>query len=173
MGYYVRAFCTAPQVPDLASIQAWLRGHNSSAIIDEANHSVEAAHAGEMWPPILDLATSEWEQVAIAYRSGKLPILAECNRNDGSDDCVARDEIAEFVEFIGKPGLSAAERQVLQHLAATRYIIACQLPTSDIEEDGYATNDLFLEFFVENCGGIIQADGEGFYRHSKLIVPIK
>jgi hypothetical protein len=173
MGYYIRAFCKASKVPDLASIQAWLRAYNSTAVIDEPDHAIDAARSDEMKQPILNLATTDWEQIAVVYRAGKLPILAECNRNDDSDDCLANEEIAEFVEFIGKPGLSVAKRKVLQHLAATTFIIACQLPTSDIDEIGYEINSLFLRFFVDNCDGMIQADGEGFYRGNKVIVPLE
>ena len=173
MGYYVRAFCTNPKVPDLTSIQAWLRQRQSAAIIDDPNHAVEAAQAGESRPSVLDLATSDWEQVAIAYRAGKLPILAECNRDDGTDESLMREEIAEFVEFIGEPGRSAARQRVLEHLVATRFVISCQLPTSDIEDDGLDANGDFLSFFVEHCGGMIQADGEGFYDGDEVIVPLK
>ena len=173
MGYYVRAFCTNPKVPDLASIQTWLRERESVAIIDEPNHAVESAQAGEARSPILDLATSDWEQVAIAYRTGKLPILAECNRGDSTDESLMREEVAEFMEFVGEPGRSAAKQRVLEHLAATKFVIACQLPTSDLEDDGYDANGDFLSFFVEHCGGMIQADGEGFYDGDRVIVPLK
>jgi hypothetical protein len=61
----------------------------------------------------------------------------------------------------------------LEHLAATAFVIACQLPSSDIEDDGYNVNGHFLTFFVEHCGGMIQADGEGFYEGDKLILLLK
>jgi hypothetical protein len=51
MGYYVRAFCTAPKVPDLATIQIWLRERGSAAVIDDPDHAVEAAQAGVSKPP--------------------------------------------------------------------------------------------------------------------------
>jgi hypothetical protein len=38
------------------------------------------------------------------------------------------------------------------HLAATTFVIACQLPTSDIDDDGYNAISHFLTFFVEHCG---------------------
>jgi hypothetical protein len=47
MGYYVRAFCTNPKVPHLATIQTWLREREYAAVIDDSNHAVEAAKAGE------------------------------------------------------------------------------------------------------------------------------
>jgi hypothetical protein len=172
MGYYVRAFCSNSKIPNLADIQAWLRERGSNAVLDETNHAVESARAGELKPSILDLNAPNWEQIAIAYRAGKLPILVECNRDDGSGECLMREEVAEFVELV-KDYHSVATQLVLKHLAATKFIIACQLPTSDIEDDGYDANGEFLSFFVERCGGMIQADGEGFYDKNKVVVPLK
>ena len=47
MGYYLRAFCLGPQVPELEEIQTWLREHGSAAVLDDPNHAVEQAHDGE------------------------------------------------------------------------------------------------------------------------------
>jgi hypothetical protein len=169
MNYYVRVFCTNVEVPDLASIQTWLRESGSVAVIDEPDHAIEAAEAGESRKPILDLATSEWEQVAVAYRAEKLPILAECHRDDG----LMRKEIARFQELIGESQGSPSRRHIWQHLAATRFMIICQLPSSDMEEDGFDANSEFVLYFVEHCGGVVQADGEGFYSGARMIVPLK
>jgi hypothetical protein len=173
MGYYVRAFCTGQQVPQLATIQHWLRKHGSAAVLDDPNHAVEMTHAGGSGGPILDLHTSDWEQVAVAYKSGKLPILVECNRDDGTHESLLHQEISEFVDLIANADPIAAGETVLRHLEATRFIVACQLPTSDIDDDGYEANGRFLAFFVERCGGIIQADGEGFYQGGDLILPLE
>jgi len=173
MNYYVRVFCTSTEIPDLASIQGWLRESGSAALIDEPDHAIEAAEAGEPGKPILELATSEWDQVAIVYRAGKLPILAECHRDVGTDECLMRKEIARFQVLIGEPEGSTSRRHILQHLAATRFIIICQLPSSDMEEDGFDANSEFVLYFVEHSGGMVQADGEGFYSGSRMIVPLK
>ena len=173
MGYYVRAFCTASKVPDLAAIQSWLRERGSAAVIDGPDRAVEAAQQGVSKPPVLELQSSDWEQVAVVYRTGKLPILAECNRDDGTDTSLLRQELEEFIELIAEPGLSEPKKQVLEHLRSTKFIIACQLPTSDIEDDGYDANGDFLTYFVEQCGGMIQADGEGFYEGAEVIVKLR
>jgi hypothetical protein len=34
---------------------------------------------------------------------------------------------------------------------------------NDISDDGYDFNGWILEFFQENCNGIVQIDGQGFY----------
>jgi hypothetical protein len=160
MGYYVRAFCISDNVPAISVIFEWLEQRGRHLELDK-----EMIAADEK--------SNKWEQVAVVYKKGKLPILAECNRGDGSPDCLMREEIGEFLEFVGSPGLSLARRKVINHLKKTKYIIACQLPTSDIDDDGYDANWDFLTYFVENCSGIIQADGEGFYEGNKLIVELK
>jgi len=160
MGYYVRAFCTSETIPTIANVLGWLEKRGRRLELDKGMSAV-------------DEDSIEWEQLALVYRRGKLPILAECNRDDGSPESLMQQEIGEFLDSIGRPGPSLAKQRVISHLKKTRYIIACQLPTSDIDDDGYDSNADFLNYFVENCGGMIQADGEGFYEGSKLIVRLK
>jgi hypothetical protein len=62
---------------------------------------------------------------------------------------------------------------VIVHLNSTRFIVACQLPSTDIDDDGFDANGEFLNYFVERCGGMIQADGEGFYEGHEVVVPLK
>lgn len=173
MGYYVRVFCKSSQVPTLASIQNWLQELQSSAVLDDYDHAHDGYESGSAEPPTLDLETSAWEQIALVYRAGKLPIIVECNRDDGTDESLMREEVEEFVELIGEPGKSAAKRKVLAHLAATKFVVACQLPSSDIEDDGYDANSEFLDYFLTHCEGLIQADGEGFYDGEDIIVELE
>ena len=46
--------------------------------------------------------------------------------------------------------------------------MAAQLPTSDIDDDGYDANGWVMRFFLDDHDGMIQADGEGFYDRDKL-----
>jgi hypothetical protein len=159
MGYYVRAFCTVTKVPPIGSVLQWLDQRSKHLELDQQMVKV-------------DSISPEWDQAAVVYKKGKLPILVECNRDTGTEDSLLKEEISEFLELIGNPGLSLSKRQVISHLNKTRYVVACQLPTSDIDDDGYDANAEFLNYFVENCGGLIQADGEGFYNRKKLIVKL-
>jgi len=173
MGYYVRVFCTAPDVPRLRSIQDWLHDQESTAVIDEPNHAIAAAAAGELRPPILNLSNSNWEQIAISYKLGKPPILAECDRDDGTPDSTIREELEEFVQQLAEVEHSSARQRVLDHLAATKFVVVCQLPVSSIDDDGYEANGDFLTYFVEHCGGMVQADAEGFYDGEELLVELE
>jgi hypothetical protein len=154
MGYYVRAFCKAAVTPSLAAIKAWLHERAPDVRFTE----------------VADLQATDWTEVDLVYKSDRQPIIVECNR-DGDPDSLVREEAAEFSEKIGKPGRSASKRRVLDHLAATKVIVACRL-LSDIDDDGYEANYQFLSYFVAHCDGMIQADGEGFYDGDEIIVEV-
>ena len=79
----------------------------------------------------------------------------------------------EFIDLIGEAAESLTCEKVIGHLRATRFVVACQLPTTDIDDDGFEANYQFLNYFVQHHGGLIQADGEGFYEGSDLIVPVE
>jgi hypothetical protein len=138
MGYYVRAFCTATKPPTIRTV---LDALTSWGVV----LTPEADYAG---PDVLDAV--DWEQFGLLYKPGKSGILVECNRHDGTEDCLAAAEVTEFVEMIGPPGRSEAKRSVIEHLKATRFIIVCQLPSSDIDDDGFEANDAFLTYFEKN-----------------------
>src|SRR5437868_2624045 len=62
MGYYVRAFCTSPDVPPLRNVFAWVRANGYEVSLDEEYESV-------------DLDSPNWTDAAIHYKEGKSPIL--------------------------------------------------------------------------------------------------
>ncbi len=155
MGYYIRAFCIGEQTPSLAVIQAWLRTRAPNVQFDNATN----------------LDTPGWTELELAYKPGKQPIIVECNRVNEPDSLV-REEAKEFSEIIGEPGNSTNKRQVLDHLAATNFIVTCRF-LSDMDDDGYEANYQFLSYFVEHCGGMIQADREGFYCGEEIILEVR
>ncbi|MFC2140831.1 hypothetical protein ACFLQP_00860 [Acidobacteriota bacterium] len=155
MGYYVRTFCKTENI------------HPLKEAIDYA----KAKGANLKVPEETDIESIPWKEAELHYKEGKGPIIVECNIDDGSDDCLVKQECQEFIEEIGSPGISFSKRKVISHLKQTKFIITCQL-LSDIDDDGYDANGEFLRFFMENCDGIIQADGEGFYKGNKLIVKL-
>jgi hypothetical protein len=40
-------------------------------------------------------------------------------------------------------------------------------------DEGYNANGDFLTYFVEHCGAMIQADGEGFYEGHNVILALE
>ena len=61
---------------------------------------------------------------------------------------------------------------MLDHLQQSKAVVAAQL-LGDIDDDAYTAAGTFLAYFVEHCGGLIQADGEGFYEGDRLIVELE
>lgn len=118
------------------------------------------------------LDDNKWEQVDIAYKDHKVPISLEVSRDDGDDPSLLREEIEEFMEALEEVRNSRNRRRVEEHLRGTRFIVAARVPTFDIDEDGYTALGLVLNYFVDNNGGIIQADGEDFYKGRKVIVKL-
>lgn len=161
MGYYIRAFCTARKPPTIRSV---LRALFATGVQLKPEDDFDN-------PETLD--SHDWQQFAFLYKPGRLGILVECNRHDGSHGCLAAKEIEEFIDLIGSSERSAPKRKVTDHLKATQFIIACQLPSTDIDDDGFDANGEFLNYFVHHCGGMVQADGEGFYDGHEVIVSIK
>jgi len=114
--------------------------------------------------------------ILIVSKDGGAPkevTLEELSRNAGRGKNLIADEVAEFKELLEEIKNSPAKRQVIGHLNQTRFIVACRLPTSDIDDDGYDVNGDFLGYFVDHCEGMIQADGEGFYQGSKVLLAVE
>ena len=101
------------------------------------------------------------------YKPERSPIVAEANTDD-----LAREEIDEFVESLDGMDESPEKQKVLEHLRGTKAVLAVQL-LGDIDDDGYTAAGAFLAYFVEQRGGLIQADDEGFYERERLIIELK
>ena len=56
--------------------------------------------------------------------------------------------------------------------ASSRAVVGAQL-LDDIDDDRYYAVATFLTYFVEYCGAMIQADGEGFYEGDRVLVEFK
>lgn len=157
MPYHVRAFCTSDAVP---TIRATIDGLRAEGV--EARADVDD-------PAELD--SPDWTGFELTYKPGKRPIPVDCDRNTG-DDSLAAQEVLEFLAELEDFEDSPARRKVSEHLKSTRFIVCCQL-LSDIDDDGYDANVLFLRYFVAHCGGLIYADLEGFYEGDDLLLPMR
>lgn len=158
MGYYVRAFCLARNAPTLAEMLQWLAEREVKLSLEDQRDRDQAQ-------------SPQWHNAALTFEQGKPPILIECDRNDG-DNSLARQEIQAFLDKIGAPGRSTAKRRVAAHLKGTKFIIACKLPVEEMDERAWDANGQVLTFLVERCEALIQADREGFYERSNLILPL-
>lgn len=150
MGYYLRAFCTSADIPPLRTIFDWA---------EKQGVRLEA--------PETDVDATGWEQAEVIYQPERSPIVAETNTGE-----LLHEEVEEFVDFLEDVDDSPEKQKVLDHLEQSKAVVAAQL-LGDIDDDGYTAAGEFLTYFVEHCGGLIQADGEGFYEGDKLIVEVE
>jgi hypothetical protein len=156
VGYYLRAFCTSEDLPPLGRAFAWAAARGVP---------LELEH--EPVPGALDSA--RWRWAAIRYQHGKRPLVDDVGRAAGNG--LPFEEVEEFIELLTEVDESADKGRVLAHLRNSRAVVSAQL-FSDIDDDGYDAVGVFLGFFVEQYGGMIHADLEGFYEGDRLIVQL-
>jgi hypothetical protein len=151
MAYWMRVFCTEGAPPPLEDVFAWTAARGQHLRLREG-----AEHLPD-----------SWSHAAIEYRDGKLPFLTEIT---WVEDLQGRKEVEEFIELIAETADSPERQRALEHLKRTRFILANEIPTSDFDDQGFDAVGEFMRFFVDRNGGMIQADGEGFYEGDQLVV---
>jgi hypothetical protein len=159
MGYYVRAFCTASNPPPLQVVLDALAARGVE--ISAAEASVE------------DLRDPHWDEAPLAFGPGRRPALVTCDRETGAHN-VLREEVQQFVEFLHDSPPSPERKRVVDHLRATKSIIACRMPEAAADDDdgGCQACRAFLSHFVAHCGGMVQIDGRGFYDGDRLLLAV-
>ena len=194
VSYYVRCFCANATVPTLQAVLTSLVKRypglriESPADLNSPDWKEAQMHYKESKPPIdvevnrssdsakkIEGALGQ-KRIVIVSKGGGAPkemTLEELSRNAGRGRNPTLDEVTEFKELLEEIKNSPAKRQVISHLNRTRFIVACRLPTTDIDDDGYDVNGDFLGYFVDHCEGMIQADGEGFYRGAEVLLAVE
>jgi hypothetical protein len=150
MGYYLRAFCTSSDLPALRTVFEWAMGHGV-----------------DLEAPSADLDADGWQQAQIVYKPDKQPFVAEADTED-----LVREEVEEFVDLLEDVNDASEKKKVLDHLQQSKAVVATQL-LNDVDDDGFTAAGTFLTYFVTHCGGLIQADGEGFYEGDRLIPEVE
>jgi hypothetical protein len=156
MGSYIRAFCVGEEVPPITKVVQWL-GTRGVVVKVENGDPMKMQSRG-------------WEQVSLVYKEGKLPIIAKCTRMDAKGNGPANEELKGFLERVGAVVKNKVKKKVVDHLKATRFIVGLRLPKGDMDDAGWDANGQILTYFLDHCGALIQADGEGFYEGAKLIL---
>ena len=152
MSYYIRAFCRTDRSPAFSGLQKYM-----------SDKSPHYRLEGEV-----DDNNSYWTDFILHYKEGKLPILVEINWCE-DDSSLGKEELEGFLEAIGSPGFSLRKRKVINHLKQTKYIICCQIPISDVDDDGFFATQQLMRFFVANYQGLIHVENEGFYARNHTI----
>ncbi|WP_163192517.1 hypothetical protein [Clostridium thermarum] len=161
MGDYLRVFCTKEDVPTINEIFKWTKLQGYNLRVDKSYVEVDPA--------------KPWEEVAVIGEDGNRVFIAEVNRDGNEEESLMREEVNEFMELIKELEDVPAENlaKVRKHLNHTKYVVAVQITGDDLGEEGDNAVSIFLQYFVVNCGGMVQEDGEGFYEGNKIIVEME
>jgi hypothetical protein len=156
---YCRVFCARENSPPLRLLLDFLKSKGQLPLIPK------------MDPAALD--DWAWVQVSLGYHRERKPIQVFCVRDRGSYQDIFEKERTEFLQRLSVYDDIEAEL-VREQVTRARFIVTNRYSKSDISEDGYDFNGWILEFFQENCNGIVQMDGQGFFSpKGDLIVEIQ
>ena len=150
--YFVRVFCTAGDVPPPIDLVDWLEARELRVRLNNS----EAQNA--KW--------RSWSHLELVYQKDRSPIPATCTRGEE-----AQREAERFIEQIGPVGASKVKKRVVEMLKKTRFIVTFQHPV-DMDDVGYDVSGQLLTYFDENNAALIEADREGFYERSKLVLKV-
>ena len=156
---YSRIFCQRKDPPPLRLLLDFLKSKSQVPLIPN------------MAPETLD--EYSWVQVALGYHREKKPVQVFCIRNIGTYQDVFEQEQTGFSGQLSAFGDVEADL-AKEFVVRANFIIATRILKNDISEEGYDFNGWILEFFQENCTGIVQIDGQGFFSpKGELIVDMQ
>lgn len=146
---YSRVFCQKENSPPLRLLIDFLKARGQTPIVP---------------PDIDDAALDEWAwvRISLGYHRDRQPIQLFCVRNRGSYQDVFEQEQKQFVDLlIAYEDIEATLAQ--EYVTRSQFILTTRFSKSDITDEGYDFNGWILEFYQEQCNGIVQIDGQGFY----------
>jgi hypothetical protein len=104
----------------------------------------------------------DWAQITLGYNRERNPIQLFCVRDNGSFKDIFDQEQEGFLSRLSV--FDDEEAQIARDFISRAHFIATtRMDTKNIADEGYDFNGWVLEFFQENCQGIVQIDGQGFF----------
>lgn len=146
---YARVFCQKENSPPLKLLIEFLRSRGQNLILPS---QVDEAMLQE-WA---------WVQVALGYDRDRKPIQLFCVRDRGSYRDVFEQERKQFIDILSAHGDVEAQL-ALEYVTRCRFILTTRMVEKDVTDDGFDFNGWILEFYQEQCDGIVQIDHHGFY----------
>ena len=145
---YSRVFCNREDSPPLRLLLDFLKSKNQIPLIPKMEQE-----ALEDW---------DWVHISLGYNRERQPIRLFCIRNRGTYKDVFEVEQQGFTNRLS--AFDDVEAQIAtEFIGKAQFIATTQMVKKDISDEGYDFNGWILEFFQENCNGIVQIDGQGFY----------
>ncbi|MBX3333695.1 MAG: hypothetical protein KF876_06205 [Nitrospira sp.] len=145
---YARVFCQKENSPPLKLLIEFLQSRGQSPIL----------------PPHLDESALQewaWVQVALGYDRDRKPIQLFCVRDRGSYRDVYDQEKKQFSDILSAQ-VDVEAQLALEYVTRCRFILTTRI-AKDVTDEGYDFNGWILEFYQEQCDGIVQIDSQGFY----------
>ena len=145
---YSRVFCMREDSPPLRLLLDFLKSKNQIPLIPKMDPA-----ALEDW---------DWVHISLGYSRERKPIRLFCVRDRGTYQDVFEGEKTSFFNRISV--FDDVEAEIAREcISKSHFIATTQMVKKDITDEGYDFNGWILEFFQENCNGIVQIDGQGFY----------
>lgn len=145
---YTRVFCSRENSPPLKLLLDFLKSKGQLPLIPK------------MDPAALD--DWAWVQISLGYNRERKPIQLMCVRDRGSYKDVFEQERQYFMDRL--EAFSDVEAQIVRKCVAdSRFLVTTRLAKADLNDEGYDFNSWILEFFQDNCSGVVQLDGQGFF----------
>ena len=156
MGYYVRALLERWEDRPLSDLLAFSRDYGHELRLER---SAETA-----------VDDPAWREADLLGPNAAAPIEVEVALDDGTPECLVRQELEEFHEELEDvEGSRWARRRVAKHLERTHAIVGVRVLASDSDE-GLQSAWAVLAYYAQRPGVLFQADGEGFYDGEKLVL---
>lgn len=152
---FTRVFCLRENSPPLKLLCDFLKSRNQQPILPEVEPD-----ALEDWA---------WVQVSLGYNRDRKPIQVFCLRDRGTYKDALEQERAHFLDQLSFHDDVEAQL-VREHVSRARFLLTTRMVKNDITDEGYDFNGWILQFYQENCDGIVQVDGQGFYAPSGELV---
>jgi len=152
---YSRVFCLREDSPPLRLLLDFLKSKNQIPLIPK------------MDPAALD--DWDWVQLSLGYHRERKPIQLFCVRDRGTYKDLWEQEREKFVNQLSYHDDEGAI-MTREFVSGARFIATTRMIANDITEEGYDFNGWILEFFQENCNGLVQIDRQGFFSPKGEIV---
>ncbi len=146
---FTRVFCLRENASPLKLLIDFLRSRGQTPILP-TNLAPEAL---EDWA---------WVQVSLGYDQERKPIQLFCLRDRGTYKDSLETERANFLDRL-MPYEDVEAQLVKDYVTRARFLVTTRMAKHDVTEAGYDFNGWILQFFQENCDGIVQVDGQGFF----------
>ena len=146
---YSRVFCQKENSPPLRVLLEFLTSRGQTPIT----------------PPNMDnnmLDEWAWVQVTLGYDRNRKPIQVFCVRDRGTYQDVFEKEKTQFLDLLSAHDDIEAGL-VREYVERARFVLTTRFSLNDMTDEGYDFNGWILEFYQEQCNGIVQIDNQGFY----------